>query len=259
MLQLSLYKKGVFEQYKSNSQIARVLSENWVSSEMYCPCCLNVRIDTCPPNQKAIDFFCPNCSNKFQLKSTNKIFTKRVLDGEFNTMMNFINLNKVPNFLLMHYSNHDWYVKDLSIIPRFFITSSIIEKRNPLSEKAMRHGWVGCNIILDNIPEEGKITLIKDEKIVEMEEVNKKWKKMFFLNRQKPSIRGWTSDVLKCIEDLSENEFNLNDVYKFRNYLYKIHPENKHIEAKIRQQLQILRDNHIVKFISRGNYQLINK
>lgn len=258
-MRLSLYKKEVFEQYKSNSQVARVLSENWFSSEMYCPCCLNTRIDTYPHNKKAIDFFCLNCSNEFQLKSSNKKFTKRVLDGEFNTMMNFINLDKVPNFFLMHYSNHDWYVKNLLIIPRFFITSSIIEKRNPLSEKARRHGWVGCNIILDNIPEDGKIIIIKDEKLVEKEVVSKKWKKMFFLNRQKPSIRGWTSDVLKCVEDLSENEFNLKDVYKFRNYLSELHPENKHVEAKIRQQLQILRDNQIIKFISRGNYQLINK
>ena len=259
MVQLSLYRKDVFDKYKSNSQRARVLSEDWFSSEMYCPCCLNTKVSTYPNNQKAKDFFCPNCNNEFQLKSSNKKFAKRVLDGELNTMMSFINSNKIPNLFLMHYSNVDWFVKNLFIIPRFFITSSIIEKRKPLSEKAMRHGWIGCNIILDNIPEEGKINIIKNEKIIEREIVNKKWRKMFFLNKQKPSIRGWTSDVLKCVEDLPENEFTLNDIYKFRDYLSELHPENKHVEAKIRQQLQILRDNHIIKFTSRGKYQLINK
>src|SRR3989338_8062663 len=259
MVNLSLYEKGVFEQYKSNSQRARVLSENWFSSQMYCPCCLNLKIDDYPNNEKVKDFFCPNCSNEFQLKSSNKKFTKRILDGEFNTMMRFINLNKTPNFFLMHYSNEDWFVKNLFIIPKFFITSYIIEKRKPLSDTARRHGWVGCNILLNNIPDEGKINIIKDEKLIEMEIVNKKWNKMFFLNKQKPSLRGWTSDVLKCVEDLPEDKFTLKDVYKFKDYLEELHPENKRVEAKIRQQLQILRDNHILKFVSRGNYRLVNK
>src|SRR3989344_928562 len=217
MVNLSLYEKIVFEQYKSNSQRARVLSENWFSSEMYCPCCLNPKINDYPNNQKAKDFYCLNCGNEFQLKSSKKKFTKRVLDGEFNTMMSFINLNKMPNFFLMHYSNTDWFVKNLLIIPRFFITSSIIAKRKPLSDKAKRHGWVGCSLILDNIPEDGKISIIRDEKLIEMEIVNKKWRKIFFLNKQKPSVRGWTSDVLKCVEDLPEINFTLNDVYKFKD------------------------------------------
>ena len=83
-MQLDLYKNEVFGQYKSNSQIARVLSENWFNSEMYCPCCLNKNIHNYPNNQKAVDFFCLNCNNEFQSKCFNKKFSKKVLDGEFH-------------------------------------------------------------------------------------------------------------------------------------------------------------------------------
>ena len=166
MNNLSLYRQDVFKEYKSNSQIARVLSENWFSSQMYCPCCLTSRIHICPNNEKVKDFYCSTCNNEYQLKSSNKKFGKKILDGEFNTMMSFINLNKIPNFFLMNYSNSDWYIKNLFIVPRFFITSSTIEKRKPLSEFARRRGWVGCNIRLDNIPENGRIDIIKNKNII---------------------------------------------------------------------------------------------
>ncbi len=255
-MQLSLYKNEIFNQYKSNSQIARVLSENWFHSEMYCPCCLNTNIENYPNNQKATDFFCSNCRNEFQTKCSNKKFTRKVLDGEFNTMMNFINSNKSPNLFLMQYSNQDWFVKNLFLIPKFFIVPSIIEKRKPLSTDARRAGWIGCNFLLDNLPEEGKIAIIKDEKIIEKELVNKKWARMIFLNNYNSSIRGWTSDVLKCINKISKEEFVIKDIYEFKNYLQRLHPNNKHIEAKIRQQLQILRNNNLIEFTSKGVYKI---
>ncbi|MFH1642335.1 MAG: DpnI domain-containing protein [Nanoarchaeota archaeon] len=210
MNNLSLYNQEVLENYKSNSQRARVLSENWFSSEMYCPCCLNENITQYPNNEKVKDFFCKKCINEFQLKSSSKKFGKRIVDGEFITMMDSISINKTPNFFFMHYSNEHWFIKNLFIIPRFFISSSIIEKRNPLKESARRSGWTGCNIMLSDIPEDGKITVIKDEKIIDKNLVNKKWKRMFFLNNKNPFSREWTTDVLKCIEDLSKKEFTLH-------------------------------------------------
>ena len=35
-----------------------------------------------------------------------------------------------------------------------------------------------------------------------------------------------------------------------------MHPENKHIKDKIRQQLQFLRDRGYLKFINKGKYKL---
>jgi len=116
---------------------------------------------------------------------------------------------------------------------------------------------VGCNIRLDNIPENGRIDIIKNERIIDKEIVNDQWKKMFFLNMKTPATRGWTSDVLKCVEELASKEFTLNEAYDFKDYLQELHPDNRHIEAKIRQQLQVLRDNGIVRFVSPGKYHLL--
>ncbi|MCL2518788.1 MAG: hypothetical protein FWF15_09520 [Oscillospiraceae bacterium] len=50
-------------------------------------------------------------------------------------------------------------------------------------------------------------------------------------------------------------EFNLQDVYRFTNILSIKHPNNNNVEAKIRQQLQILRDKRFIKFIEKGVYR----
>lgn len=255
-MDISMYQKDVLQNYKSNSQIARVLTENWFSSQMYCPCCLNKKIIEYPNNQKASDFFCEKCKNDFQLKSSKKPFGKKIIDGEFNTMVSVITENNSPNFFALHYSYDDWRVKSLTMIPKFFVNLSMIEKRKPLSENARRAGWTGCNFLLDKLPKEGKIPIISKEKIEDKEKVNKIWKKMFFLINKKPEFRGWTSDVLKIVQEQG-NFFTLKDIYKFEKYLKELHPENNNIQAKIRQQLQILRDNKIIKFKDRGIYEVL--
>lgn len=256
-MNLSLYQKEVFNRYKSNSQIARVLTESWFDSEMYCPYCLNREISKLPNNSKSSDFLCSKCKNIFELKSCCKDFSQRVVDGEFNTMINSIQNNRVPNFSLLNYSRDEWIVKNLFIIPKFFVSISIIEKRKPLSTHAKRAGWTGCNILLNRIPEEGKIRLILNEKISSPEKVSREINKMSFLLLKNPSLRGWTSDVLKCVEEVSKEEFTLNEMYKFESYLKELYPSNNNVKAKIRQQLQILRDNNLLRFKGNGVYRKI--
>lgn len=62
---------------------------------------------------------------------------------------------------------------------------------------------------------------------------------------------------MQCIEKLDEKKFSLRDLYIFENYLKIKHPENNNIQAKIRQQLQSLRDKGYLKFTNRGNYEVI--
>lgn len=251
-----MYNKDLIQSYKSNSQIARVLTENWFSTQMYCPCCLNEKIVDYPNNQKASDFFCEKCMNDFQLKSSKKPFSKRVVDGDFKTMVSAIECGNSPNFFILHYSSEDYIVKSLNMIPKFFVTPSMLEKRKPLSENARRAGWIGCNFLLDKLPNEGKISIIKDEIIEDKSTVNKQWNKMFFLANKKPEFRGWTSDVLKIVQE-QDSEFRLDDIYKFESYFKELHPENNNVKAKIRQQLQILRNNKILKFKEKGVYELL--
>jgi len=133
----------------------------------------------------------------------------------------------------------------------------IIEKRKPLSLTARRAGWVGCNILLNHIPQTGKIFFVRNKQVESKEKVLTEWKKTLFLREEKEiSTKGWLLDTMRSIEKLKKPEFTLDDIYIFENELSKLHPENKHIKDKIRQQLQILRDRGYLDFVERGIYRV---
>jgi type II restriction enzyme len=68
--------------------------------------------------------------------------------------------------------------------------------------------------------------------------------------------RGWLIEVMKCVEAIGKQEFDINDVYAFEARLGDLYPNNLHIKQKIRQQLQVLRDRGYLDFVSRGYYRL---
>jgi len=72
-------------------------------------------------------------------------------------------------------------------------------------------------------------------------------------------LRGWAVDVLMGMRAMRKREFTLTQVYKLERLLSKKHPNNKHVRAKIRQQLQVLRDRGYVKFTEPGHYHLIGR
>ncbi|MBD3261901.1 MAG: restriction endonuclease [Candidatus Altiarchaeales archaeon] len=210
-------------------------------------------------NKPVVDFFCANCMDRFQLKSQSKPFGRRVLDGAYSRMIASIRQETQPHFFLMQYNTDDWSVLDLEVIPNFFFSESIIERRNPLSSTARRAGWVGCNILLKGIPDDGRIKAISDSLIHEPKQVRKNWRKVSFLKNRKSESRGWITDIMWCIKDLDKNEFRLNELYNYENHLAKLHPQNQNIKPKIRQQLQFLRDKNYLKFLGNGKYRLTNK
>jgi type II restriction enzyme len=69
--------------------------------------------------------------------------------------------------------------------------------------------------------------------------------------------RGWTLDVLQVVQSLGKLEFTLSDVYRHADELAKLHPNNRHVGPKIRQQLQVLRDLGLLTFLGSGSYGLI--
>ncbi|TSA44817.1 Dam-replacing domain protein [bacterium] len=90
------------------------------------------------------------------------------------------------------------------------------------------------------------------------EKVLTKWKKTLFLREEKDvSAKGWLLDVMRCVDRLGKSEFVLDDIYAFEKELGRLHPGNKHVKDKIRQQLQVLRDKGYLDFQSKGHYQLI--
>src|SRR3989344_922927 len=255
-MDISLYEKSVFDKYHSMSQIARVLTESWFEDEMYCPNCLHTEFFRNPNNTRVIDFRCNNCGNEYQLKAQSKPFYSKVVDGAFKPMMHSIQLGTIPSFSFMSYSVKNWLVNHLFVVPKFFFSRSIIEKRKPLSFSARRAGWTGCNIVLSKLPELGKIKVIDGGDVLSKSTVHKVWKDLSFMEKKNPEGKAWTSDVLFCIQKLTKKEFTLDEMYEFEDYLAELHPRNYHVKPKIRQQLQILRDSGILKFKERGIYLL---
>jgi type II restriction enzyme len=68
--------------------------------------------------------------------------------------------------------------------------------------------------------------------------------------------RGWTLDVLRAVESIRKKEFSLPEIYAFEDQLQQLHPDNRHVRPKIRQQLQILRDKGLLEFLGGGTYRL---
>jgi len=61
-----------------------------------------------------------------------------------------------------------------------------------------------------------------------------------------PSKKSWT-DAVHAIVLALPRTFTTQDAYAHERKLRRSHPENNHIRAKIRQQLQVLRDDGIVR------------
>jgi type II restriction enzyme len=239
--------------YKAASQIARVVSEDWCSRELYCAACTSKRLSSSKVNTPAIDFVCPECDQCFQLKSFKTWNQKKIPDAAYDSMLRAIKSDRVPNLLVLQYSS-DWLVKNLLLVPRVFFSESIIEKRPPLGPKARRAGWVGCNILLDRIPRDGKIPIVADGSTVTQHQVREEFSRIRKLAEVPPPVRGWTLDVLTAIRKLAKAHFSLHELYELEPYLQNIHPHNRNVRPKIRQQLQVLRDLGLIEFTSPGNY-----
>jgi type II restriction enzyme len=244
------------EPYSSGSQNARAWTERWVKDWLFCPNCGNSKINQFPANRPVADFVCPRCAEEFELKSQKTEFSTKVVDGAFRTMCERLAANNNPNLLLLNYDLPRRSVKNAFVIPKHFFVQEIIEKRKPLAETARRAGWVGCNILLSQIPEAGKIFIIRNSEPRPKEVVLAQWKQTLFLRRQDLEGRGWLVEVMRCIESLGKNEFELDDMYRFERKLGELYPNNQNIRPKIRQKLQELRDYGFLDFVSRGRYRL---
>ena len=242
--------------FQSGSQKARVWTEGWVLREIYCPSCGAKRLTDFTNNKPVADFFCTNCDEEFELKSKKLGFGRKVTDGAYATMMERLQSDSVPSLMLLRYNAETRLVRDLSVIPKQFFVTDLIERRKPLAASARRAGWVGCNILIDKVPKAGRIDLVTNRIAVPKDTVINRWAKTQFLRGKSLATKGWVLDVLNCVEKIGAAEFTLADVYAFENYLGEMHPENNNVRPKIRQQLQVLRDAGVLEFLGRGRYRL---
>lgn len=241
--------------YTSSSQRIRRLTEGWLEKNIYCPRCGYSSLSHFQNNRPVADFYCPNCGSQFELKSEARQIGKKITDGAYSTMIERITSNTNPDFFFMSYLPERDTVNDLIVVPKHFLTPDVIEKRPPLGPTAKRAGWIGCNILLDKIPAQGRILLILQGTAMDEDLVVRQLAQSSMLEVKDIDARGWLFDVLNCVNSFSEDCFTLSQMYAFTEQFAKKHPDNHNVQAKIRQQLQILRDKGYIDFCARGTYK----
>jgi len=302
--------------YHSGAQRARVVTESWGESNLYCPNCSSPKLTWLEPGHPASDYSCPKCKFWFQLKSQKSRIGDSITDGAYAAMMNAIRHDETPNFYFMQYEITPspprsggegrgevaqiktprpdplpaqsrgegmlWRVKNLLLVPSFAFPPSAIIKRKPLSPTARRAGWVGCNFDLTRIPADARIPIVITRSsgresapsssgeiresqsrltsaatvIIPPGKVREQFRRVKPLKDIGIKERGWTLDVLNAIRRLGKLEFTTADAYAFTRDLEKLHPDNRHVRDKIRQQLQVLRDAGLLLHVERGVWRL---
>lgn len=245
------------EGYKSASQLARRITEPWGAEYLYCCACTSDRLNPEKANAQVSDYLCPKCVERYQLKSHSKKLGGTILGSNYQKMLDAILGNKSPNFFLLHYQLPEWLVRNLLVIPRFAISPSVIIQRNPLSASARRSDWTGYVLNVRLIPDSAKIPLIIEGTEVNRRVVREQYARIAKIETLRPEQRGWTLDVLRCVESLPDAAFTNDEVYAFEPELAKLYPGNRHIRDKIRQQLQVLRDRGLLKQVQRGLWQRV--
>ena len=199
-------------------------------------------------------------------------------------MMTAIRNDETPNFYFMQYELTSWSIKNLLLVPHFVFPPSAIIKRKPLAVTARRAGWIGCNLALSRIPADAPIAVVTESRALPDSEVRAQFRRLKPLGEIKAQERGWTLDVLNIVRRLVESrrrgdealnkessgrpeslslltsspttEFTNEDVYAFTRELEELHPGNRHVKDKIRQQLQVLRDAGLLLHVERGCWRL---
>jgi type II restriction enzyme len=242
--------------YKSGTQRARVVTEAWGETNLFCPNCSSPKLTWLEPGHPASDYSCPNCGFWYQLKSQRARIGNSITDGAYCAMMKAIRNDETPSFYFMQYDLATWSVRNLLLVPHFAFPPSAIIKRKPLSPTARRAGWIGCNFALNRIPVDARIAVVTESRVTPANEVREKFRHIKPLKEIPVKERGWTLDVLNIVHRLGKAEFKNEDVYAFTRELEKLHPDNRHVRDKIRQQLQVLRDTGLLLHVGSGIWRL---
>lgn len=71
----------IAENYTSSSQKIRVITEQWVHNNLFCPYCGKENISHFENNRPVADFYCLECAEEYELKSKSGTISKKVNDG----------------------------------------------------------------------------------------------------------------------------------------------------------------------------------
>ncbi|OOS25497.1 DpnI domain-containing protein [Moraxella pluranimalium] len=252
------FNKDLAKDYQNNSQIIRILTEDWLANNVYCPCCGQFPVSQFDNNNPVGDFFCTSCQEQYELKSKNgKSLGNSIADGAYRTMLERITSDTNPSFFFLSYDKKEYKVNNLIIVPKHFFTADIIIPR----QKGIpnRPNYIMCSINTSALPSNGKISIIEHGQVINQDKVIEQWKKNFYLREMKSDSKGWLLTTMNCLDRIADDEFSLKQMYAFEHELALKYPNNAHIKDKIRQQLQFLRDKGMIEFLGRGRYRKVRQ
>ena len=153
------------------------------------------RIESLPTNTPAHDFKCPECSGMVPVEESETRNRKDNVGRRIQQDGRGDSAGQNPKSLALHYDAGAWSVRNLVLVPRFTYTLSVIRCRKALSPNAERHGWVGCSIVLGEIPPEAKIPVIVDGNVRPQAESGRSFKNFSSLGKKalRPADGPWTS------------------------------------------------------------------
>ena len=239
--------------YPSPSQRTKHVTEDWARNQMYCLTCGRSQLEY--PNQPVLDFQCSHCGEQYELKSNKLGFGRRVINSAYEKKIEKIKARQNPSFLFLQYDRPSWTVVNLFALPKHVFFPEMILPRTPLRPTAQRAGWVGSIIVLEKLPLDSRVYVVRDGVVVPQRIVLEKWASLSLFQRVPVALRGWALDVWNRVKEF-QTEFTLTEAYQFEESLRQAHPQNKHIRDKIRQQLQVLRDAGLVEFKGKGKYAM---
>jgi type II restriction enzyme len=271
-LNLARYFAEAKKSYFSPSQRARFITEKWARDNLYCPRC-GLPLQQYRSNTKVYDFYCDHSNQEFslitmpsldnfQLKGMRSFphnyYPRRIVGAEYSTTVKSLKKGNFPSLILLHYEPKSEEMRDGLFIHRLSVTLESIYPRKPLSRNARRKGWQGSIIDLDAIPQVGQVPVIKNSRIIPKNTVLRKWDSVERILQGNISQRSWITDILLIVDRLQDS-FYAQEVYAYQPILEKLHPNNKHIKDKIRQQLQLLRDRGYLVFQGNGKYMKLRR
>ena len=115
--------------------------------------------------------------------------------------------------------------------------------------------------MLGQLPAESRVSVVYDGVARNPTDVRRDWRKFEFLGSDARASGGWGAQTLNCVKTIHAESgtriFTLQDFYsRFEAELIALNPDNHNIRAKIRQQLQVLRDGGVITFLGSGRYRL---
>lgn len=239
--------------YNSKSQIARVRTEEWGGKNLYCPSCGD-NLSCMPNNNPVVDFECHQCKLTFQLKSQSHRFSSSVIGASYLATLQHIKNKSQPSLFLLHYDDISSFVENIQLIHGKCIEENCISRRRALSNTAKRKGFEGFMLNLPKVLRTGRIPIVYEGRQLEKDVVMGQWASVEKIMPILSSLIGWQKEVMFYIDRLG-TDFSLRDFDdKYSEWQTK-YPSNNNIEAKVRQQLQFLRDRGLIQFLGRGTYR----